>query len=100
MPDLAWIRPAGHIPPGIRHRKPTKVVNGIDVYRLRNALGAARYLVPELGVLVGMRGPQASRILATLARSPLSFVLRPGRATPVPAVDLAPVRRDQVRDPG
>jgi hypothetical protein len=82
--NLAWIRSA-HIPAGIRHRKPTKVINGIGVYRLPNGAGAARYLVPDLGVVVGVRGPLAARVLATLSRSPLAAVLRPGRAAPAPA---------------
>jgi hypothetical protein len=83
--SLAWIRPAGHIPPGIRHRKPTAVIHGIPVYRLPSGPGSAVYLVPELGVRVGARGPLARRVLATLTRSPLSVVLRRGPATPVPA---------------
>jgi len=83
--SLAWIRPAGHIPPGIRHRRPTAVIHGIPVYRLPGGPGSAAYLVPELGVRVGARGPLARRVLATLTRSPLSVVLRSGPAGPVPA---------------
>ena len=80
----AWIRPAGHIPPGLRHRKPSAVIHGIPVYRLPSGQGSVRYLVPELGVRVGARGPLARRVLATLTRSPLSVVLRRGPAGPVP----------------
>ncbi len=83
--SLAWILPAGPIPPGIRLRKPTAVINGIPVYGLPAGPGSVRYLVPELGVRVGARGPLARRVLATLTRSPLSVVLRPGPAGPVPA---------------
>jgi hypothetical protein len=83
--SLAWIRPAGHIPPGIRHRRPTAVIHGIPVYRLPGGRASVLYLVPELGVRVGARGPQARRVLHTLTRSPLSVVLRRGPAAPVPA---------------
>jgi hypothetical protein len=83
--SLAWIRPAGHIPPGIRHRKPTAVIHGIPVYRLPSGPGSVVYLVPELKVRVGARGPLARRVLATLTWSPLSVVLRRGPAAPVPA---------------
>jgi hypothetical protein len=80
----AWILPAGQIPKGIEKRKPTAVIHGIPVYQLPTSKGSLLYLVPELGVRVGARGPQASRVLATLTRSPLSVVLRKGRATAVP----------------
>ena len=83
--SLAWIRPAGRIPLGIRHRKPAAVIHGIPVYRLPGGPGSVRYLVPELGVRAGARGPLARRVLATLTRSPLSVVLRRGPAGPVPA---------------
>jgi hypothetical protein len=83
--SLAWIVPAGHIPPGIRHRRPTAVIHGIRLYRLPAGPGSVLYLVPELGVRVGARGPLAPRVLATLTRSPLSVVLRGGPAGPVPA---------------
>jgi hypothetical protein len=83
--SLAWILPAGHIPPGIEHRKPSAVIHGIPVYRLPSGKGSVAYLVPELGVRVGARGPSARRVLATLTRSPLSVVLRRGPAGPVPA---------------
>jgi len=83
--SVAWIVPAGHIRPGIRHRRPTAVINGIPVYRLRSGKGSVLYLVPELGVRVGARGPKARRVLATLTRSPLWAVLRPGAASVVPA---------------
>jgi hypothetical protein len=83
--SLAWIRPAGHIPPGLRHRRPSAVIHGIPVYRLPGGQGSVRYLVPELGVRAGARGPLARRVLATLTWSPLSVVLRPGLARPVPA---------------
>jgi hypothetical protein len=82
--SYAWILPAGHIPPGLEHRKPTTVFHGIPVYRLGSG-SPVRYLVPELGVRIGARGPGAGRVLASLARSPLSVVLRPGHAAPVPA---------------
>ena len=83
--SLAWIRPAGHIPPGLRHRRPSAVIHGIPVYRLPSGPGSVRYLVPELGVRVGARGPLHRRVLATLNWSPLSAVLRRGPARPVPA---------------
>jgi hypothetical protein len=83
--SLAWILPAGHFRSGIRHRKPATVIHGIPVYRLRSAKGSVLYLVPDLGVRVGARGPKAQRVLATLTRSPLSIVLRRGPAAPVPA---------------
>jgi hypothetical protein len=82
---LAWIRHAGHIPAGIRHQQPTAVIHGIPVYRLSSAPGSLVYLVPELRVRVGARGPLARRVLATLTRSPLTAVLRRGRGSPVPA---------------
>jgi hypothetical protein len=83
--SLAWIVPAGHIGPGIRHRRPTAVFHGIPVYRLHSANGSVLYLVPDLGVRIGARGPGARRVLATLTRSPLSVVLRRGPAGAVPA---------------
>jgi hypothetical protein len=82
---LAWILPAGHIAPGLRHRRPTAVIHGFAVYRLPGGKTSARYLVPGLRVLVGVRGPQARRVLATLNRSPLSAVLRSGPPSPVPS---------------
>lgn len=83
--SLAWIRPAGHIPPGIRHRRPARVIHGLPVYRLPGGPGSAQYLVPELGVRVGARGPLAGRVLATLTWSPLAAVLGRGPAGPVPS---------------
>jgi len=83
--SLAWIVPAGHIGPGFGHGKPTTVINGFAVYRVRSARGSVEFLVPRLDVLVGARGPEARRVLATLQRSPLSVVLRPGPFGPVPA---------------
>ena len=87
--DRAWIVPAGHVRPGVRHRRPTAVVHGIRVYRLPAGPGSVRYLVPDLGVRVGARGPLARRVLATLTRSPLSVVLRHGPAGPVPGSWIA-----------
>jgi hypothetical protein len=81
----AWIRPAGRMAPGIRHRRPAGVIHGIPVYRLPGSPGSVQYLVPELGVRVGARGPLARRVLDTLTRSPLSVVLRRGPAGLVPA---------------
>jgi hypothetical protein len=83
--SLAWIRPAGRIPPEIRLRRPARVIHGLPVYRLPGGPGSLQYLVPELGVRVGARGPLARRVLGTLTRSPLSVVLRRGPAGPVPA---------------
>jgi hypothetical protein len=83
--SLAWIRPAGHIPQGIRHRRPTAVIHGIAVFRLPSGPHSVLYLAPALGVRVGARGPLARRVLATLNFSPLSVVLRRGPAGPVPA---------------
>ena len=83
--SLAWIVPAGRVPPGIGHRKPTAIIHGIPVYRLPSAKGSVLYLVPGLGVRVGARGAKAGRVLATLTRSPLSVVLGRGPAGPVPA---------------
>jgi hypothetical protein len=83
--NLAWILPAGKIPKGLTHRKPTAVLGGIPVYRLTSAKGTTAYLVPELGVRIGARGKLAARVLATLTRSPLDVVLRAGSAARVPA---------------
>jgi hypothetical protein len=83
--SLAWIRPAGHIPPGLRHQPPTTVINGIPVYRLHSAHGSVLYLAPKLGVRVGARGKLARRVLRTLTWSPLAAVLRHGPAAQVPA---------------
>jgi len=83
--NVAWILPAGQLPKGITHRKPTAVIGGIPVYRLSSGKGTTAYLVPELGVRIGARGKSAARVLATLTRSPLSVVLRRGAATRVPA---------------
>jgi hypothetical protein len=82
--SLAWIVPAGHLPAGIRHRKPTAVIHGIPVYRVASAKGSVQYVAPELKVRVGARGPEARRVLATLTRSPLAVVLGAGRTSPVP----------------
>ena len=83
--SLAWIVPAGHVPQGIRHRKPTAVLHGIPVYRLHSGKGSLQYVVPDLGVRVGASGPRSRRVLATLTRSPLSLVLRRGPSRKVPA---------------
>lgn len=83
--SLAWILPAGKIPKGLTHRKPTAVIGGLPVYRLASAKGTTAYLVPDLGVRVGARGKLAGRVLATLSRSPLDLVRRHGPASPVPA---------------
>jgi hypothetical protein len=83
--NVAWILPAGQIPKGITHRKPTALIGGIPVYRLSGGKGTTAYLVPELGVRIGARGKSAARVLATLTRSPLSVVLRRGAAARVPA---------------
>jgi hypothetical protein len=83
--SVAWIAPAGHLPAGLRHRRPTRVVHGIPVYRLGRAPGSVVWLVPALGVRVGARGPAAGRVLATLTRSPLSAVLRRRAPAPGPA---------------
>jgi hypothetical protein len=83
--SLAWIRPAGHTPPGIGHRRPAAVIHGSPVYRLPGGPGSVQYLVPELGVRAGARGPLARRVLDTLTWSPLSVVLSRGPAGPVPA---------------
>jgi hypothetical protein len=82
---LAWIQPAGPIGPGLRHRRPTAVIHGFAVYRLAGGNGSARFLVPALRVLVGVRGPQSGRVLATLNRSPVSMVLRSGSSGAVPS---------------
>ena len=82
--SYAWILPAGTIPLGISHRKPTAVINGVPVYRRPAGRGSVLYLVPELGVRVGAHGPLAKRVLATLNRSPLSVVLGKGKAAAVP----------------
>jgi hypothetical protein len=83
--SLAWIRPAGFIPQGISHRRPTGLIHGIPVYRLRSGPDSVQYLVPELRVRVGARGPLARRVLATLTWSPLAVVLSRGPAGPVRA---------------
>jgi hypothetical protein len=83
--NLAWILPAGKIPPGLAHCKPSAVIHGIPVYRLASAKGTTAYLVPELGVRVGARGKLAARVLATLTGSPLDVVLSRGSAARVPA---------------
>jgi len=83
--SLAWILPAGKIPKGLTHRKPSAVIHGIPVYRLTSAKGTIAYLVPELGVRIGARGKLAARVLATLTRSPLDVVLSRGPAARVPA---------------
>jgi hypothetical protein len=82
--SLAWIRPAGHIPAGIRHRRPTAVIHGIAVFRLPSGPRSVLYLAPALGVRIGARGPLARRVLATLNFSPLSAVLRRGPASAMP----------------
>jgi len=62
----------------------TDVINGIPVVRVPAQPGFLSYVVPTLHVLVAARGPLASRVLATLARSPLSVVLASGPEFPVP----------------
>jgi hypothetical protein len=81
--SLAWIRPAGHSQPGIRHGRATAVIHGIPVYRLRSGPDSVQYLVPELRVRLGARGALARRVLATLTWSPLAVVLSRGPAGPV-----------------
>jgi hypothetical protein len=83
--SYAWILPAGHIPLGLSHRKPTEVINGIPVYQRPSGKKSVLYLVPELRVRVGAHGTLRKRILATLNRSPLSIVLGKGRASTVQA---------------
>jgi hypothetical protein len=83
--SFAWIVPAGRVPAGISHRKPTAVINGLPVYRVAGAGKSVVYLVPRLGVRVGAHGRLAKSILATLARSPLDVVLARGPVSPVPA---------------
>jgi hypothetical protein len=82
--SLAWILPAGHIPRGTRHRKPTAVINGIPVYREPSGQGSVVYLVPDLDVRVGARGPRQQSVLSTLRRSTLSVVTRRGAVAKVP----------------
>jgi hypothetical protein len=82
--SLAWIVPAGHIPSGLRHRRPTAVLHGLPVYRVASSTGR-EYLVPALKVRIGARGPLARTVLATLARSPLAVALKRGPAGRVPA---------------
>jgi len=84
-PSVAWMLPAGKLPKGITHHKPTKVINGIPVYRVASAKGTTVYLVPELGVRVGARGKSAAQVLATLTRSPLAVVVGRGRDATTPA---------------
>ena len=83
--SYAWIVPAGHLPAGIGERKPTKLINGIPVYRRPAGHHSVLYLVPKLRVLVGAHGPLARRVLATLHWSPLAVVLGTGRPAPVPS---------------
>jgi hypothetical protein len=83
--SYAWIIPAGHIPAGISHRKPTAVINGLPVYQRPARTGSVLYLVPELRIRVGAHGPLARRVLATLNESPLAVVLAKGAAGKVPA---------------
>jgi hypothetical protein len=83
--SVAWMLPAGKLPKGISHRKPTAVIHGIPVYRLASGKGTTVYLVPELGVRIGARGASAARVLATLTRSPLAVVVGHGRDAAVPA---------------
>jgi hypothetical protein len=83
--SYAWILPAGHIPPGISHPKPTAVINGIRVYRRPSGPNSVLYLVPELRVRVGAHGPLARRVLATLNRSSLAVVLGKGLPARCPA---------------
>jgi hypothetical protein len=54
------------------------------VVSLTSPPGSLSYLVPSLRVEVTARGPLASRVLATLTRSPLSVVLARRRPFPVP----------------
>jgi hypothetical protein len=75
----------GTIPGPIARGHLTGKVNGIGVIRVRDARGYLTYLVPALHVRVIARGPLASRVLATLKRSPLSVVLARGRPFPVPS---------------
>jgi hypothetical protein len=66
---------------------PTRVINGIPVVRVSTAQvprGLVSYLAPTLHALVTARGPLASRVLATLTRSPLSVVLAAGPLSSVP----------------
>ncbi|HEX9526973.1 MAG TPA: hypothetical protein VF951_05710 [Streptosporangiaceae bacterium] len=63
---------------------PTAYVNGIPVVKLPIAHGFESYLVLPLHAWVTARGPLASRVLATLTRSPLSVVLAAGPRFAVP----------------
>ena len=83
--SVAWMLPAGHVRQPVGRGTPAAVIHGLRVYRLPSGRGSVQYLVPDLGVRVGARGPKARRVLATLTRSPLSVVLGTGPASPVPA---------------
>src|SRR3984885_7374230 len=90
--NLAWILPAGKIPPGLAHCKPSAVIHGIPVYRLASAKGTTGYLVPELGVRVGAPArlePAARRPVGDLRNRPVDERAAAGRrdqAADVPAV--------------
>jgi hypothetical protein len=83
--SVAWILPAANARQAVGHRRPTAIVHGIPVYRLHSPKGSVQYLVPDLAVRIGARGPQARRVLSTLRRSPLSLVLKHGAPSTAPA---------------
>jgi hypothetical protein len=65
--------------------RPATTVNGIGVVQVAGAPNYLAYVAPSLHVRVQAWGPLASRVIATITRSPLSVVLARGRPFPVPA---------------
>lgn len=81
-PNMAAI---SAIPRAAAGGRATTTVNGLGVVQIAGAPGYLAYLVPSLHVRVQAWGPLASRVTATITRSPLSVVLARGRPFRVPA---------------
>ena len=98
--STAWAdTPAGKIPKGLSHRKPTAVIHGIPVYRLPSSKGSTVYLVPELGVRVGASGPMANQVLAAVQTLNLVVAHQRKAVRSIPgrrSVELSRIRRDGI----
>ena len=83
-PSVVTLGPIGRVPGWVTSARPSRIINGIPVFRRLGSSGTLSYLVPQLGVRLSARGPLAGKVIGTLTRSPLSVAFAPGRASPTP----------------